>query len=140
MRTLRIKPSIEWLWQEDRVRARFGDAESEGPNPLLCDPVCRTIFVDDSTTQGFHSLGPGLELEVDAARARDLLLTLYMSGRVYYVLGDREVDLRSTGTWLREDGLPTTRPDPTSTVESHYEREPWHYQFAIGLRFLWLPE
>jgi len=139
-RAVRIKPSVEWLWQEDRVQVLLGDAESEGLDPLLCDPICRTISVDATTTQGFHSLGPAVEIEVDAARAQDFLFTLFLSAGAYHVLGDREVDLSVTAAWERADGLPTARPDPTSTVDSFYEREPWHYRFGIGLRVLWVPE
>ena len=137
-RSVRIKPSVEWEWQQDRIRQLFGDAESNGPVPGACDPSCRTVNIDATLTQGFHSLGPGLEIEVESARIGATVLTLYASGRAYHLLGSRGFDLQGVGFW-ETDGV----PDPTrapSTVTSTYERDPWHFSIGVGLRFLWRPE
>lgn len=136
-RSLRIKPSIEWFWQQEQIIATLAEAESEGANPDFCGP-CRTLFIRDSRRNNFHSLGPGLELELDAARISDFVLTVFASGRAYHILGDRKVAFESTGTWMVEGSPSEVRPD--STFTSSYKREPWHFQAGIGVRLRWLPE
>jgi len=132
-RAIRIKPSVEWQWQQDEVTGQLGVAQSiaDPGNPFAQCP-CRKVLVESSTTQGFHSIGPGLEIEMDAARAGPVMLSLYTSGQAYHVLGDRTVELIGTGTY--DDGS----RDVSFLAE--YEREPWHYRIGVGLRFRWLPE
>jgi hypothetical protein len=132
-RAFRIKPSIEWQWQEDEVTGQLGVAESiaDPGNPQAQCP-CRKVLVEASTTQGFHSLGAGLEIEMDAARAGPVMLSLYTSGQAYHVLGDRTVELTGTGTF--DDG------DRDVSFVAGYERDPWHCRIGVGLRLRWLPE
>lgn len=136
-RSFRVRPSLEWIYRRDSINSVLGGGETENPNSTACTP-CRTLFVDAQTEKGYHSLGPGVELEVDAARAGDFLLAFYGSFRAYHILGDRKADLDTVGAWQRTDGLPTSRPD--TVFRTRYEREPWHYRFGLGLRFLWSPE
>lgn len=140
-RTFRIRPSLEWIYRRDSVKTVLGLAEVENSddprNPGKCDP-CRTLFLEAQTEKGYHSLGPGLEIEAEAGRFRDLLLSVYASGRAYRILGDRTAEIVQAGAWVRDDGLPTSRADTVHRVR--YEREPWHYRFGVGLRFLWSPE
>lgn len=136
-RGVRIKPSVEWLWQQDQIRQLFSDAESNGSEPLLCSPSCRTLMIDVTRTHGFHSLGPGLEIEIESARIGDTILTFYASGRAYHLLGSRGFDLETTASWENNASNPPRGP---TTVVSTYERDPWHYAIGVGLRFLWRPE
>ena len=136
-RDFRFRPSLEWMYRRDRMRTILGGGETELVGTTLCGP-CRTLFIDAQTEKGYHSIGPGLELEVDAARAGDFLLGFYGSFRAYKILGDRRADLVSRGSWQRTDGLPTARPD--TLFFTQYEREAWHYRFGAGLRFMWSPE
>lgn len=140
-RTFRIRPSLEWIYRRDSLKTVLGLAEvvsSDDPdNPSKCDP-CRTLFLEAQTEKGYHSLGPGLEIEAEAGRFRDFLLSVYASGRAYRILGDRTAEIAPAGKWVRDDGLPTSRADTVNRVR--YEREPWHYRFGVGLRFLWWPE
>jgi hypothetical protein len=96
------------------------------------------VFVDITQTLGFHSLGPGLEIEVDAARLGDLMLSVYTFGRAYKLLGSRRLEFENVAVWEVEGGGSTMRA-PT-TVTSVYERDPWHYALGVGVRFLWRPE
>jgi hypothetical protein len=136
-RTLRVKPSVEWEWQQDELRQLFGDAESNGSNPDVCSPSCRTLTIDATRTEGFHSIGPGLELEVESARIGDAVLTVYATGRAYSLLGSRGFDLQTTESWENNVSTPPREP---STVTSTYERDPWHFSVGVGIRFLWRPE
>ena len=135
-RDFRLRPSIEWIYRRDTINTVLGSGENEVAGNL-CGP-CRTLFIQAQTEKGFHSLGPGIELEVDAARTGDFLIGFFGAFRAYRVLGDRKADLVSTGAWERTDGQPTARAD--TVFRTRYEREPWSYRFGLGIRFLWSPE
>jgi hypothetical protein len=132
-RAFRIKPSVEWLWQEDRVTGQVGVAESiaDPGNPQGQCP-CRKVLVESSRSHDFHGIGPGLEIEMDAARAGPWMLSLYASGQAHHILGDRTVELTGTGRF--DDGSRDV------SFASSYEREPWRFRAGIGLRFRWVPE
>jgi hypothetical protein len=135
-RGYRVRPSLEWIYRRDTINTVLGGGENEVAGSA-CGP-CRTLFIEAQTEKGFHSLGPGIELEVDAARAGDFLLGFFGSFRAYRILGDRKVELAPSGAWMRTDGQPTTRAD--TVFRTSYERDAWHYRFGLGLRFLWSPE
>jgi hypothetical protein len=136
-RDVRIKPMLSWNWQRDKLTTLFGLAESEGPNADFCSP-CRTVSIDASTKEDFHSLGPGIEVEFDAARSGDLMWTLFVSAHSLRLLTDDSVRVRESGAWQTND-QPSLDREP-SEVSAFYERDPWSYRFAVGLRLLWLPE
>jgi hypothetical protein len=135
-RNFRVRPSLEWTYQRDTMKTVLGGGENEVPGSV-CGP-CRTLFIEAETEKGYHSLGPGIELEADASRAGDFLVGFYGSFRAYRILGDRKAQLDSTGAWERTDGQPTLRPD--TVFRTSYERKPWHYRFGLGVRFMWSPE
>jgi len=132
-RVFRIKPSLEWQWQKEEVTSQLGVAESlvDPPGDPRATCPCRKVFVQSSTRRGFHSIGPGLEIEMDTARAGPFMLSLYTSGQAFHVLGDRTVEL--TGTRAFDDGSRNV------SFVSSYERLPWHYRVGAGLRFRWVP-
>jgi hypothetical protein len=139
-RGFRLRPTLEWMYGRDTMKTVLGGGEIEaaGVGANDCAP-CRTLFIKSQTEKGFHSLGPGIELEADVGRAGELLIGFYGTFRAYYLVGDRKANLRSTGSWTRTDnGQPSTRAD--TTFVTRYEREPWHYRFGFGLRVLWSPE
>ncbi len=140
-REFRLRPTLEWMYSRDTMKTVLGGGEIEGagPNTNDCAP-CRTLFIKTQTEKGYHSLGPGIELEADVGRAGDFLVGFYGTFRAYYLVGDRKPNLRSTGSWTRTDnGQPsTTRAD--TTFVTRYEREPRHYHFGTGLPVLWSPE
>ena len=133
----RVKPSIEWQWQKDRVRAQLTEAVSNGVNVNECIPSCRLLQIDETTNEEYHSLGPGIEIEFDGARLSDhLVLNVFASTHALAILGDRRTRIESTGSWTT-DGAPAGVPD--STVTSTYIRDRWNYRFGVGLRLRWLP-
>lgn len=137
---LRIKPSVEWQFQRDRIRASLGHAEVEGITPDRCTP-CRLLFIDSTTTEDYHSIGPGLELEIDAARlSEDLVLTVFTTTQALAVIGSREARFSKSAVWMT-DGVPSTvRVPPTSTVQSDYKRDRWNFRAGVGIRVRWYPE
>ena len=135
----RVKPSVEWMWQKDRLRAVMSDAETDSTGtPPLCDP-CRLISIDKTTSEAYHSIGPGLELEFVAGRIHEkVVMTVFTGFQAMAIIGSRESTFRATGAWSNSDGSPVDRPD--STVTSEYERDRWNYRFGVGVRFHWEPE
>ena len=136
-RVIYLRPSIEWMYQRDRIRTFLGAGENELEGQNVCGP-CRTLYIDAQTEKGFHSVGPGIDLEIEAARAGDFLVGVYSSFRALAIVGDRKADLNPVGQWERTDGQPTARDD--TQLFTRYERETWHYRFGVGIRFSWLPE
>jgi len=138
-RGFRFRPTLEWMYRRDTMKVALGGGESEAPPPSqVCNPDCRYVFIRSQTEKGYHSLGPGFELEADVGRAGDFLVGFYGSFRALYLVGDRKANLRSRGEWQTFGGGPTTRPDTQYVTE--YERDPWLYRFGAGLRIYWLPE
>jgi hypothetical protein len=137
-RGFRVRPTLEWMYRRDTMKVTLGGGETESLTSDACTPSCRTLFIKSQTEKGYHSLGPGIELETDAGRVGDFLLGFYGSFRAYYLVGDRKANLRLQGSWTRLDGQPTTRAD--TVFSTRYERDPWHYRFGMGFRVLWSPE
>jgi hypothetical protein len=149
-RAVRIKPSLEWQYQRDEIYLRFADIESEGPNPEQCGP-CRATAFQSQTTKGFHSLGPGVEIDVDSGRIGDFRISVFSQFRALGIVGDREAYLDATGAWYtrtveRINGQNVvTSIEPAdgradTTVVSRYRREPWSFFAAAGVRIVWEPE
>ena len=161
-RQVRIKPSFEYRYDEITATAYVSgagaggsvtDRDFQGNVSLQAMCPCITGVAGGKKTQSFHSIGPGLEFEMDAARAGPVMLTLFMSAQAYRVLGDREIDVAGDGSWnfhsMAGDISPyvqTPDPalgylaDPLITTEATYEREAWSYRTNVGLRFRWLPK
>jgi hypothetical protein len=141
-RTLYLRPSLEWMYRRDTVRAILGGGENEDPNPpppnFLCNP-CRTLFIDAQREKGYHSLGLGLAAEMDGPRREDFELRFFASLAAFRILGDRTADFSPVGTWVRSDGQPTTRVPAETVFNTRYERDPWHYRFGVGVRLVWHP-
>lgn len=139
-RTIYVRPSLEWMYRRDTVRAILGGGENADPNPPPIAPVCnpcRTVFIDAEREKGFHSLGPGIAVEMDGPRQDDFELRFFASFAAFHVLGDRDAEFAPSETWVRSDGMPPVRTPPETTYRVRYEREPWHYRFGVGLRLVW---
>ena len=168
-RRFRIKPSVEYRREETRVDGRVSVAQATNPGqpgspgnpgsmppaPPVPDVEASFRFLEFAGTQSkwFNGIGPGLELEMDAARAGPLMLTLYLSGQGYRWLGDRTIRFDSgeprvsyTGPAV---GLPNppfaggVNPDEIDNNERAvwtYERHTWGFRGAVGIRFRWQPK
>ncbi|MAG33344.1 MAG: hypothetical protein CL908_20910 [Deltaproteobacteria bacterium] len=128
-RRIHVKPSLDWIWEEERVKTVLGIAEDLGGNPTLCP--CRTAFAHGTNTEPFHGLGPGIELELESGRLGPFMTGIYLHGQAYHVF-DRKVSVRADAVWDDLSG--------TVSVQSGYERRPWDYRVGVGMRFHWLPD
>jgi hypothetical protein len=127
-RTLRIKPSFEYRYEKTKLASLISDAASiagDGKCP------CRTASLDNHVKQDYHSIGPGLEIELDIARVGPFIATFLARTEALKLLGNRDTSFGVTGTY--DDGTP---PSANST----YTRDAWAYNASAGIRLRWLPE
>src|SRR5262249_33135129 len=110
-RRMRVRPSVEWMREQIQVSGvlnkayqvdtgqTFGnDVGARGSGPLTqqinaqyLDP----ITIRARQVQPFSGIGPGLELEMDAGHAGPVMLSLFLGGPAYRMLGD--LHLQCTG-------------------------------------------
>ncbi|MEZ4331554.1 MAG: hypothetical protein R3F35_07355 [Myxococcota bacterium] len=126
-RIVRIKPSVEYRMDKLQTTAFLGEAQSVDDSPLC---PCRSVDLLIATKQTLHALGPGLEVEMDAARGSLAALTLYGAFRAYRVLDGRSIQTGVDGRF--DDGAPVS-------LESRFRRDPWSFRFAVGVRLRWNP-
>jgi hypothetical protein len=125
-RRFRIKPSFEYLREEIEVKGTVNRAvKINDPATSIAD--FRLIELRGSTRDYFHGIGPGLELEADAARTGPVMLTLFVAGKAYAFLGDLEMTTSDSDA----DG---------NTAHWRFEKNRWAFKGGVGLRFRWLPE
>lgn len=121
-RRIRVKPSVEYLFEKLEVTGTVRRAISNG------SPVPDFVVISGSDGKHFHGIGPGLEVETQISRAGPFDIALTVAGSAYKILGDRDVEV--TGT------------DPTATGSAtwRYRRSSWAYRGYVGLRFMWAPD
>ena len=127
-RTLRIKPSIEYLWQEVSLHGATTRAvalNANGNGQSLAD--FRLLTLATSTNEGYHAIGPGLEIELDAARSDSVMLTLYIGAQFYALLGNLQSNLSAVNS-LGE------------RADWEVDLKRWRSRASVGLRFRWLAE
>jgi hypothetical protein len=145
-RRLRIKPSVEWMREEIEVRGKLIRAYQVDSGSLLnaaagvvnVNSVYLPIDLRNSKTRPFNGIGPGLEIEMDAARTGPIVLSLFASGQAYKMLGDRDVELGAQTT-IEADGT-YILTDQVVGADWDFHIHSWSYQGGVGLRFRWLPE
>jgi hypothetical protein len=130
-RRLRIKPSVEYLREEIAVsgvvnRAVQIRSDADQKNVVFPDDF-RLIELRGSEKRVFHGVGPGLELELDTARAGPLMLAVYVAGQAYAFLGDLEIEFSDTNEY-----------EEAATWSA--EKNRWGFRAGVGLRFRWVPE
>lgn len=128
-RQVHVKPSFEWIMQSDRIVGQVGFAESISSVPDECP--CRIGFAQGVSTETFHGLGMGLEVEVETGRLGPTMVSVFAGGQAYRLL-DRQVAFSGSSQFSDASG-------PLS-VDATYERDPWDYRAAVGVRFHFVPE
>ena len=123
-RRVRVKPSLEYMRQSMTLTG-FLQRVIDTQQGVVTD--YRFIQLGDSTEVVFHSIGPGLELEVDAARKGPLVLALYGGAQAYAILGSNRIDLSDSN-------------DFGEFAEWKSIANRWFFRGSVGLRFRWAPE
>jgi hypothetical protein len=127
-RRFQIKPSIEYRYDEFEVSSLMSDAKSISGNGVC---PCGIVQLSASETQGFHAIGPGIELEVDVQRRGPFMFSVFTSVQGYYILGDRDMLVQAPGFF--DTGAP-------ASVTSTFRRSPWTVRGGVGVRVHWSPE
>jgi len=126
-----IKPSARYLNQEFTFTGLISDANRV--DKLVGFPPTRVVLLTGSDSIDVHAVGPGLEIEVEAAQVEDFGISVFISGSAYNVLSDRHVRFQSI-TNATGDPKATRRFRGTWTAEIN----PWIYRARVGMRFKWL--
>jgi len=132
-RTVRIMPSVEYTreglelsGEVTRVIMSKLPVANRG-EPGYPDAQYRNILLSAQKQKVYHSLGPGLEVEVDTRRAGPLMLSVFASARAYAIVGDLEVQFEDTNQY-GEQAVWNFLPNR------------WLFSGNVGLRFRWVPE
>ena len=123
-RTIRVKPSFEYLHEQVRISGGVRRAQDDD----LSIQSYLFFVISGSRNKDFHGIGPGLELETDVSRVGPFEIALALSGSAYKILGNRSVTFTET--------------DPTAAQSAtwRYRKQAWTYRGYVGLRFLWSPD
>jgi hypothetical protein len=128
-RRIRIKPSFEYLHQEmDLIGVVHRAVKLTAPNVSALDlSGFRLISLTQQEQRSYDGIGPGLELEADAARLGPFMSSVYAMGRGYKLLGDLKTELSATNEF-------------GETASWTFEPDSWVWRAGVGIRFRWLPE
>ena len=142
-RRVRLKPSLEYMRNTAKFKgsvSRVLSIESAPPEPSCpstpgSSKFYRCIELSGEKTHVFHSLGPGLEVEVDAGRTGPLVLALYGGAQAYAILG------HNAGQRVEfSDSKQYEETPEWETAEWSYLANRWFFRGSVGLRFRWVPE
>ena len=135
-RRLRLKPSFEVLREEIEVEGAVQRAVHLDPPPAPGRDLprgasgledFRLIALSGREREVYHGIGPGLELEAEAARVGSVMLTVFLSGRAVRFLGDLDLAFSAVNEYGEQAAWT-------------FEKERWAYGADVGLRFRWVPE
>lgn len=125
-RAVRIKPSFEYMREEIEISGVVQRAvQLTTPSPTLNE--FRQILLGANTTQVYHGLGAGLEVEMDAGRAGPFVLSLYGAAKAWAFLDNQKVSLFDQNEY-------------GENASFTFLKNEWAFGGALGLRFRWVPE
>ena len=128
----RIKPSFEYIREEIKVNGLVNRAFALNPTDDGFGRATEFRFIElnGQQTETYHGIGPGLEIEVDAARLSPFVMTVFVSGQAYALLSPSDINFSDTYT----DAY------GTESAKWHFRPDPWVYRGLVGVRFRWLPD
>ena len=121
---LRIRPSLEYLWEQVRAEGTVHRAVAQNTSPSDGLTDFRLINMRATGTETFHGIGPGLEFEYDVSRRDNKVLSVFLGGRAYYLVGSRDYDFTATGP----------DADPGESAFFAVRRDPWNFRVGVGVR------
>ena len=133
---IRIKPSIEYFSFEVEASGIISRGVATVSNDDEPDDITdfRHILLESRRSKRFHGLGPGLEIETDAARVGSLVTSVFLSARAYSMFGNLEI---------RDNVFNTSDPDPLAQQENarfETEIDRWLFRGGVGVRLRWAPK
>jgi len=138
-RTVRIKPSFEYMWQQQKLIGQAHRAvkqEQDRPPPAE-DPIVdfRFATVNGDRIEDQHGLGIGVEIEADSGRIGPIVFSPFLWGRGYHIVGDTEYELlvnNSDPNGVSAAGVP-------ESVTYRYDFNPWVWRAGAGIRLRFVP-
>jgi hypothetical protein len=144
-RTLRIRPSFEWTLFQMRLDGivRHANRPSSPNRPLIdgttgIEYPSQFINLDGLGRKQLGGIGPGLELELDAARFGPLVSAVSISGQAYRIYGHRERHLSNGFTDPATYNYAGTVSSATADWTAKFHR--WTYRAGLALHLYWRPE
>jgi len=152
-RQLRIKPSLGWINYKVDVDGLVVDAACAArvqipglPNQFMggcTDTTDSTGTVHEgflrqpealaaSDSQRFNGIGPGVDVEMDAGQLGPFGVSLFLGGRAYAIIGDRDISFSATESY--DDQLGTD----DATALFGVKVDPWLFRGHVGIRFNFL--
>lgn len=139
-RQLRIKPSFSWINYELEASAFVSDAncptnrctDTTSVFGIFRPGLMRETTLSAGSTSRFNGIGPGVDLEMDVARAGPLATSLFMGARAYYILGERKIQFSASESFDDAIGM------DTAVGEFEVEVQEWMYRAHLGIRFQWV--
>jgi len=124
-RRLRIKPSVEYMREKIEITGQVNRAVKIN-QPASQTSDFRLIELSSSASEVYHGVGPGLELELDAARLGPLMSTVFVAGQGYRYFGQLKVDLSDVNNF-------------GESANWSFEKQRWGWGGRAGVRFRWQP-
>jgi hypothetical protein len=141
-RQLRIKPSVAWINYEVSAEGLIVNAACAFPDgcarvyppgiPTIGHFLRQPEAISAKDSQRFNGIGPGLDIEMDAARYGPLGASIFLGMRAYYIVGDRTMDFGTSQFY--NDRLGTD----VAVARFNVEVDPWLFRAHVGIRIHWL--
>ena len=135
-RSIRIKPNISWLRYETDFKGFVSDAECVNP-ALFGKTDCnaplssvRTLSLKAQTSQVYHAIGPGLDIEMDTTVFDGIGSSIFLGFRAYRVLGNHE-EVRFEVSETFDDEIGT---GDVANARFTTEVDEWIYRLIVGFR------
>lgn len=148
-RRLRLKPSIEYMYEDIEVSglvSRGWRTEPGRISPVFIPPEFQRLTLQGNKRQSFHTLGPGLELEMDAVRTGPMIFSLYFETNAYKTLNERGIDFRTSGAPITYDvhnndgSVRETFTTGPQEAEFKFRKSRWTFLTGVGFRVRYAPE
>jgi len=92
--TIRVRPSIEYIGEEFRIKGEYTLLSENDPADDPRRLIIHEINISDKNI--YHNIGPGLELEFVNHLDGDFTLSFFTQTRFMWILGDTEMNLKGT--------------------------------------------
>lgn len=158
-RRLWLKPSFGWMQYEIDVEGVVSSALKDDAFPPPGNGTgVREVRLQGSGSETYNSIGPGLELEMEAGQFGPVGISIFAGANAYRVLGNRKIKFSDSKACNATSPCPsnlfntdfTTTPpslvpvpepaigDDDYSADFSFQVEPWVYRGHVGVRFNWL--
>jgi hypothetical protein len=120
-----VKPSIDYVGQRVKLIGSLVNVSCPGGGQTGCGggPFAPAVFINGSSSDILHAVGPQLALETDVGSFGPFALRVFLSGRAFFYVGGSDVSSSFRGSSGDE-------------MRVEYDGEPVSYQGLVGARIL----